>query len=220
MDLLRLMQVHVNNANSRSNPPAPWHTANATDMLTWSKAGGCGRAAGATVSPCACPPVPIVTRTHRGRGDSSSPPPFFSASGKEYDYFSDIAMTAYRNGQVAIYIDCSGEGLQGSFFHSESCPYALAQSWNAPLPVGGVASKQIRGLPLGQRQLTALALAVEKLLGRPVMDKIRIVLTLAAKEESLVIKDLIARKFYGARSSALWSAGRGLCSFRLTPTPS
>lgn len=120
-----------------------------------------------------------------------------TTSGKEYDYFSDLALTAYKNGQVAIYIDCSGEGLQGAFFHSGSCPYALAQGWNAPLPVGGVASKQIRGLPLGQRQLTALHIAVEKLLGKPAMDKIKIVLTLAPEEESLVVKDLIDRNFYG-----------------------
>lgn len=109
-----------------------------------------------------------------------------------------MALTAYKNGQVALYIDCSGEGLQGSFFHDKSCPYALAQSWNAPLPVGGVASKQIRGLPLGQRQMTALAIAVEKLLGKAATEKVKIVLTLAPAEEKLVIKDLTDRKFYGA----------------------
>lgn len=85
-----------------------------------------------------------------------------TAGAQEFNYFIDAARDEYIQGAVAVHVDCSGEGLLGQMFQPTSCPYALAKEWNTPQPMDGMSSQQIRGLPIGQRQLAVLSLAAEK----------------------------------------------------------
>lgn len=90
--------------------------------------------------------------------------------GTEFGYFTDLARTAARSGGVAMHIDFStstSRAWPGGFFGDDSCAYEMAKGWGVPVTSGGgdARSKQIHGLTLGQRQLIAVAIAVEKARG-------------------------------------------------------
>lgn len=168
IEALRLLTVHVQNANARPNPPEPWHAPAVTDLPGWARA---------------------------GQGSAAS----------EFGFFLQGAQEAYASGQVAVHIDCTGEAsvLAGRLFRGESCPYGLAKAWGTPLPIDGVASKQIHGLPIGQRQLASLSLSAEKALGKAGKDKLRVVLTVDPEEEECVVADIRSRNFYGTDTTRI-----------------
>lgn len=85
-----------------------------------------------------------------------------AAGGSEFNFFIDAAREEYISGAVAIHIDCSGDGILGQMFHPSLCPYLLAKEWKTPQPLDGMSSQQIRGLPIGERQLAVLSLCAEK----------------------------------------------------------
>ena len=109
----------------------------------------------------------------------------------------DRARQLFRTGRVAVHINCAGDGLAATMFGTESDPYSLAKAWGTPLPVGGLASKMMIGLPIGQRQLAALAVAAGKELGVEGKLQLRVVLTVSEAEAELVFRDLQERRFYG-----------------------
>jgi len=104
-----------------------------------------------------------------------------------------------RAGKFAIHIVAAGSGsaMRGRAFDGCACPYRLADRWGVHPSTATAAGKQILGLPLGPRHLTALSLAVEQTLGRDALRRVPLLLTVEADQAGLVARDLVERSFYG-----------------------
>lgn len=76
-----------------------------------------------------------------------------------------------------MHINASGNGYVSQAFDERLEPYEMASRWGAVPSSTAADQKQINSFPLGPRQLTVLALAVEYALGKEGLSKMHVVLT-------------------------------------------
>lgn len=74
-----------------------------------------------------------------------------------------------------------GNGYLREAFSTRLEPYEMAARWGAHPSSTTADVKQISAYPLGARQLTSLALAVEAALGKEGLNKMHIVLTVSLR---------------------------------------
>lgn len=104
---------------------------------------------------------------------------------REFEAFKQKAKDLARAGKFAIHINASGNDYMSKAFDVRLEPYEIAARWGAVPSSTAADQKQISSYPLGSRQLTVLALAVEAAIGKEGMNKMHVVLT--ARVSSIVL---------------------------------
>lgn len=82
-----------------------------------------------------------------------------------------------KAGKFAVHINASGNGYLAEAFNERLEPYEMAARWGAVPSSTAADQKQISSFSLASRQLTMLALAVEKAVGTDGLSKMHVVLT-------------------------------------------